>query len=407
MMNKKVALAGIQRRGLRRSLPVVVARLLDDVAALGADFPACITLGHVVTTSLGRCEPVPAGLLDPFFGWKAKVDCRAAGRSDQMGEECRKAHRAVGAVRPVRKVLGVDPSDRRSRAIQRGDDGNSRPDDRAGGQEPDAGTLKGAADGLGVVSDGGPLSAFEVGYGRGRYAGSLCQILLRPRQEGAGRPHVFGAEISKGTRRGHDHMKYMTLVKNSQLFVFVGKLHFLSTISNSLAGAVIPVRVDIGFGDHVYPPPKWGNFPSLLPELPEANILMYPPETVVAEKFEAMIRFGEANGRLKDFHDIWVTARTFSFDLPTLVEAVNGTLRRRGTPIPTEMPVGLTEAFAAIAEDRGLWSGFLRRNPPTLKPPPFAELQDELRRFFAPVITSLGAPEGANGRWDPNGGAWR
>ncbi|SFI62546.1 nucleotidyl transferase AbiEii/AbiGii toxin family protein [Bradyrhizobium sp. Gha] len=113
-----------------------------------------------------------------------------------------------------------------------------------------------------------------------------------------------------------------------------------------LAGAIIPVLVDIGFGDHVYPPPKRENFPSLLPGLPQANILMYPPETVVAEKFEAMLRFGEINGRIKDFHDIWVTTRTFQFDLPSLVEAVGGTLRRRETAFPTEMPVGLTEAFA-------------------------------------------------------------
>ncbi len=174
-----------------------------------------------------------------------------------------------------------------------------------------------------------------------------------------------------------------------------------------LDGAVIPVQVDIGFGDHVYPAPKRGNFPSLLPDLPQANILMYPPETVVAEKFEAMIRFGEANGRIKDFHDIWVTIRTFHFDLANMVEAVNGTLGRRRTSVPTEMPVGLTEAFAAIAENRGLWSGFLRRTPPTLKPPPFSELQEELRRFFGPIIASLDTPEGANGRWDPNGGAWR
>ena len=178
-------------------------------------------------------------------------------------------------------------------------------------------------------------------------------------------------------------------------------------LKGELDRAVIRVRVDIGFGDHVYPLPKRGKFPSLLPDLPQANILMYPPETVVAEKFEAMIRFGEANGRIKDFYDIWVTARTFPFGLANMVEAVSGTLRRRETAIPTEMPVGLTEAFAAIAEGRGLWSGFLRRNPPNLKPPPFAELQEELRRFFAPIIASLGAPEGANGRWDPDGGAWR
>lgn len=179
------------------------------------------------------------------------------------------------------------------------------------------------------------------------------------------------------------------------------------SLNGELDRAVIRVQVDIGFGDYVYPPPKRENFPSLLSDLPQASILMYPPETVVAEKFEAMIRFGEANGRIKDFHDIWVTTRTFRFDLPNLLEAVSGTLRRRETAFPTEMPVGLTEVFAANVENRGLWSGFLRRNPPTLEPPPFAELQEELRRFFGPIIASLRAPAGAKGYWDPDSGMWR
>lgn len=179
------------------------------------------------------------------------------------------------------------------------------------------------------------------------------------------------------------------------------------SLRGELAKAIIPVQVDIGFGDHVYPPPKRQSFPSLLPNLPAAEILMYPPETVVAEKFEAMIRFGEANGRIKDFHDMWVTTRTFPFDLPSLLEAVSGTLRRRETAFPTEMPIGLTGAFAKVAEERGLWSGFLRRNPPTLQPPPFADLQGELRQFFGPVIASLALPEAARGRWDPDGRAWR
>jgi hypothetical protein len=168
----------------------------------------------------------------------------------------------------------------------------------------------------------------------------------------------------------------------------------------------VHVQVDIGFGDHVYPMPSRQTFPCLLTDLPAANILMYPPETVVAEKFEAMIRFGEANGRIKDFHDIWITTRTFSFDLAILVEAIRGTLKRRETATPIEIPIGLSERFSAIAAERGLWSGFLRRNPPAVLPPPFADLQAELRRFFEPVITSLGMPGGIKGRWDPIGGAW-
>jgi hypothetical protein len=179
------------------------------------------------------------------------------------------------------------------------------------------------------------------------------------------------------------------------------------SLRGHLDKAVIAVQVDIGFGDHVYPAPKRGTFPSLLSDLPGASILMYPAETVVAEKFEAMIRFGELNGRAKDFHDVWVTTRTFSFELPHLVEAVAGTLRRRETAFPTDMPVGLTDAFAKVADERGLWTGFLRRNPPTLKPPPFPQLQEELRRFFGPIIASLETPEGARGAWDPDGGTWR
>jgi hypothetical protein len=174
-----------------------------------------------------------------------------------------------------------------------------------------------------------------------------------------------------------------------------------------LAKAIIHVQVDIGFGDHVYPPPTRQAFPSLLPELPAANVLMYPPETVVAEKFEAMIRFGAANGRMKDFYDIWVTTRTFPFELASVVQAVGGTLRRRETAMPSDMPIGLTKAFAKVAEESGLWSGFLRRSPPSRHPPAFEDLQLELWRFFGPVVASLLLPEGAKGRWDPEGGAWR
>lgn len=174
-----------------------------------------------------------------------------------------------------------------------------------------------------------------------------------------------------------------------------------------LSGAVIPVQIDIGFGDHVYPAPRRADFPSLLEGMPQASVLMYPPETVVAEKFEAMIRFGEANGRIKDFHDIWVITRTFSFDLATLVLAVAGTLQRRETSVPTAMPIGLTAAFVAVANQRGLWTGFLRRTPPALNPPEFAQLLVELRHFFGPIIEGLGRPEAARGRWDPHAGAWR
>ena len=177
-------------------------------------------------------------------------------------------------------------------------------------------------------------------------------------------------------------------------------------LDGRLDSAVIPVQVDIGFGDHVYPEPEQREFPTLLPNLPRPRVFMYPAETVIAEKFEAMLRFGETNGRIKDFYDLWLTSRTFSFDLAILLEAVSGTLRRRQTAIPSQIPVGLTEAFAVIAAEKGFWTGFLRRTPPALKPPDFPQLQSELWQFFGPVVAALSAPEGAKGWWDPYQGSW-
>lgn len=152
-------------------------------------------------------------------------------------------------------------------------------------------------------------------------------------------------------------------------------------LRGELAKAVIPVQIDVGFGDRVYPAPKLANFPCILADLPEATILMYPPESVVAEKFEAMIRFGLTNGRIKDFYDIWLTTRIFPFHLTTITDAVAGTLTRRGTAIPTAIPEALFEAYAVVAEEKGLWRGFLERNPPALAPPPFREVQLQLGRF--------------------------
>lgn len=177
-------------------------------------------------------------------------------------------------------------------------------------------------------------------------------------------------------------------------------------LKGRLGTAIIPVQVDIGFGDSVHPAPSRKTFPGLLSDLPAADVLMYPPETVVAEKFESMIRFGEANSRIKDFHDIWVMARTFRFDLATLTEAVGGTLLRRRTTIPNELPMALTLRFADMLSTQNLWTGFLRRSPPALSPPPFGELLEELRRFFEPVLVALALPEAAKGRWNPDRGVW-
>jgi len=171
-----------------------------------------------------------------------------------------------------------------------------------------------------------------------------------------------------------------------------------------LDSASIKVPIDVGFGDRVYPGPKRISFPCLLSNMRAAEILAYPAETVIAEKFEAMVRYGEATSRLKDFYDIWTISRTFRLEKAALAQAIRGTLQQRGTDLPTEIPFALTPAFTAIPEKHKMWEGFLRRNAPAIAPPLFEELVSDLRQFLGPVIASLRLPEAATGTWDPASG---
>src|SRR5690606_32890538 len=145
------------------------------------------------------------------------------------------------------------------------------------------------------------------------------------------------------------------------------------TLVATLAGAKLPIQIDIGFGDAVTPGARDIDYPSLL-DFPSAALKAYPPETVVAEKLEALVSLGMRNSRMKDFFDLWVIGRTFAFDGQTLSEAVTATFQRRHTPLPVETPLALTEAFAQDAGKQTQWRAFLNRTTLALAPEPLPEL---------------------------------
>lgn len=130
-------------------------------------------------------------------------------------------------------------------------------------------------------------------------------------------------------------------------------------VSAELAGARIKVQVDIGLGDATVPTPQLVEVASLL-DLPAPRLRAYAPETVVAEKLDALVVLGIATSRMKDLYDLDLLRRSFPFD-DTLVDAVTATFTRRGTPIPTALPVGLSDAFAADAVKQTQWRAFLRK----------------------------------------------
>jgi predicted nucleotidyltransferase component of viral defense system len=126
-----------------------------------------------------------------------------------------------------------------------------------------------------------------------------------------------------------------------------------------IGGARMPITIDIGFGDATEPPPEPVAFPALL-DMPAPKLRGYARETVIAEKFEAIVSLGRANSRMKDYFDIWMLSRTFSFDQSRLRQAIVATFERRGTAIPTEPPDGLTAEFAADPLKRTQWAAFTR-----------------------------------------------
>lgn len=174
-----------------------------------------------------------------------------------------------------------------------------------------------------------------------------------------------------------------------------------ATLTARLEQARIPLQIDIGFGDVVYPEAKRIEFPCLLDGMPEPSIYAYPPETVIAEKFEALVRFGEATSRVKDLYDIWAISTTFRLEKATLAEAMQRTLKRRETPAPTTMPFALSEAFAALPAKRSMWTAFVGRSG-LVNVPPLDELLSQLRAFLGPVIASFAI--GSKGAWTPTVG---
>jgi predicted nucleotidyltransferase component of viral defense system len=145
----------------------------------------------------------------------------------------------------------------------------------------------------------------------------------------------------------------------------------------ALAGARIPITVDIGFGDAVEPGVEDIDLPVLL-DMPSPHLRAYPPETVIAEKFHAMVALGRANSRMKDYYDVWMLTSAFEIEHERLNRAIVATFSRRSTVIPTVVPEGLSDAFATDPGKQRQWNAFARNLSGTI--PKFDLVVGELRQ---------------------------
>lgn len=178
------------------------------------------------------------------------------------------------------------------------------------------------------------------------------------------------------------------------------------TMRGRLGNIRLPIQADVGFGDAVTPAPKREPFPVLL-DFPPPVLHLYPKETVVAEKTEAMMQLGLANSRMKDYYDVWVLMRGFDYDGELLTQAVVATFARRKTALPTGVPPGLSDAFAGDRQKQTQWAAFLRRtHAQTPAETDFEAIVAQVRAFLLPLLLAAAQSDPFTGKWS-KGGPWQ
>jgi Nucleotidyl transferase AbiEii toxin, Type IV TA system len=172
-------------------------------------------------------------------------------------------------------------------------------------------------------------------------------------------------------------------------------------LQGKLDSTKISIQVDIGFGDAVTPLPEEALLPSIL-DLPDPRLQIYPRETVVAEKFQAMVALGISNSRLKDFYDIWFLCQSFEFQGNLLSQAIRATFERRKTSLPTIEPLALTAEFAEDMNKKKQWQAFLNRGQLKSEHKDLMEVIDIIKEFIMAPCLAATKDETFNQRWHPS-----
>ena len=163
------------------------------------------------------------------------------------------------------------------------------------------------------------------------------------------------------------------------------------------------LQLDIGFGDVVIPKPVITEYPTIF-DMEPPLIYVYSRESVIAEKFEAMLYLAEANSRMKDFYDIYSLCTSFDFDGRVLYEAILQTITRRKTHTPQD-PTVFDKDFANNRDKATQWGAFKRRTSVggDLE---FPQVTDVIGVFLKPIYECIVAEKEFIGYWEKDTGRW-
>ncbi len=153
-----------------------------------------------------------------------------------------------------------------------------------------------------------------------------------------------------------------------------------------LGKARCSLQLDLSFGEAITPAPDEIFFPTLLSDLLAPHLRVYPRATVAAEKLEAIVSLGMSNSRMKDYFDLRALAVEGVLDQSILAKAIAATFRRRATPFPNGVPIGLSDEFAADANKKIQWRAFVNKNQ--LRAPELIRIVRQIREFVMDPLLS-------------------
>jgi len=180
------------------------------------------------------------------------------------------------------------------------------------------------------------------------------------------------------------------------------------TLNANLTGLKIriPIQVDIGFGDSVYPGVEEIEFPAILENFPTPMLKAYQRETAIAEKFQAMVALGIANSRMKDFYDLWYLSQHFAFNGRVLSLSIEATFARRKTAVPANTPLALSSEFFDDESKQKQWKAFLRKGKLKLEDKGLQEVILTLQSFLLPPTQAIANEQVFDLIWLPSG-SWQ
>jgi len=174
-------------------------------------------------------------------------------------------------------------------------------------------------------------------------------------------------------------------------------------IDGTLGQARKRLQVDIGFGDIITPEATLIEFPSLLDDPPKVKV--YSVESIISEKFEAMIKLAMANSRMKDFYDVYFLSSSHNFKGNELKKAIETTFQRRKTPMP-DNPLIFRPEFHRDKERQKMWTAFLRKSRLHDVNQEFSEVMHRITVFLEPMVHSIKGKSEITKSWIARKGIW-